>query len=277
MKIQDLPLWFQPTDRYKYPIDNWPDFETWFFQNCQDIDHLTDRTYLPILWTSYFKNNGYGKNASALNALQTFIDSLPADGKYFTIVQYDDGTLVDWRGKDVMIFAMSGKPAGCVPIPLVCQPHKYSFKGKKDIRISFVGKITDPSRRKIMDWGARQLSGVYIESQPHSLEKYCEILARSEFVLCPRGYGASSFRISEAWQYGAVPIIFHHVPDIIFPCPGGIIYSYDDYQNLDLDFFVKEKDWMKWTYDKTNFSASCDLYSFSGVKHIIKKSLCQIP
>ena len=33
-----------------------------------------------------------------------------------------------------------------------------------------------------------------------------DLSARSKFVLCPRGYSATSYRMYEAFQYGAVPV-----------------------------------------------------------------------
>jgi hypothetical protein len=38
------------------------------------------------------------------------------------------------------------------------------------------------------------------------MKEYCNILARSVFALCPRGYGRSSFRIQESIQQGAIPV-----------------------------------------------------------------------
>ena len=38
-------------------------------------------------------------------------------------------------------------------------------------------------------------------------QRYWSIMARSQFVLCPRGYGSSSFRLFEAMQCGRAPVI----------------------------------------------------------------------
>lgn len=212
-----VPEIFQIPDRFLYPADNTPDFEYWFMHNLTDAEILLgDRIYLPILFTSYFKANGYGKNQVAIDHLQGFVDTLPGDVKYFCIVQFDDGVLIDWKGKDMKVFGMSGKPEGCIPIPLVCQPHKFKFTDYPiDILCSFVGRATDPIRKKILEWGPNK-AGCYIKTEHHSLEKYCEILARSRFVLCPRGYGASSFRIAESLQYGAEPIVLINEGDNVF-------------------------------------------------------------
>lgn len=234
MKRYPVPSVFQVPDRFYYPEDNFPDFEYWFMQNLNDSELMFDRIYLPILFTSYFKRNGYG-NAASTGMLQNFVDSLPTTEKYFCVVQYDDGVLIDWKGRDVAVFAMSGKPENCIPIPLVCQPHQFKFPDvSKDIGISFIGRITNPVREKIIDWGQYK-SDFYITSKSHTLYEYCSILARSKYVLCPRGYGASSFRIAEALQYSALPIILRDVKDKIYECPLSIIYDYEKIENSDLD------------------------------------------
>ena len=33
-----------------------------------------------------------------------------------------------------------------------------------------------------------------------------EVSSRSKYMLCPRGYGTTSYRLYEAFQYGAVPV-----------------------------------------------------------------------
>jgi hypothetical protein len=66
------------------------------------------------------------------------------------------------------------------------------------------------------------------------LKEYCNVLARSVFALCPRGYGKSSFRIAEAIHYGAVPVYvsdeFVFPYNILYPGiflqPGGDIYGF---------------------------------------------------
>lgn len=274
MMIQPVPSIFQVPDFFYYPSDNFPDFEYWFKQNITEAElSYWDRVYLPILFTSYFKRNQYGKNAAAIGLLQDFVDTLPADKKYFCIVQYDDGVLIDWKGKDVKVFSMSGK--GDIPIPLVCQPHKFLFPGlKRDITISFVGRMTNIFREYIINWAYEsKRKDIHVTSDPHSMEDYCRILARSKFVLCPRGYGASSFRISEAMQYGAMPIVFIDLHDKVYQCPISLIYTTEilgDFKFGDLiDYATRRSDGftpgMENIYNRH--------YSFGGVKKTIFEAL----
>lgn len=185
-----------------YPPNNDLIFEEWFdivYRGCK-----TDRVYLPIFWTSYYVNNDYGKNEESLKVLHFFLQDLDKLKKYFTLVQYDDGTMIDWNllGLDVLEFNMS-KQKGCM-IPLLCQPHPYKFTTGKKWLASFVGSRTHPIRNELERFIGKE--GYYISFDQHSIETYCRVLHESVLAFCPRGYGATSFRISEALQYKSIPV-----------------------------------------------------------------------
>jgi hypothetical protein len=213
--IQRVPPELQPKQTHKYPPDNDYEFERWLKDNIKPQELIgKERTYLPILWTAYWCNNGYGQKDKAKRTLQRFIDSLPRSKKYWSVVQYDDGPMVDFKDLDIKIFGMSGGRID-YPIPLLCQPHKYEFPGiKKDIFCSFVGGDTHPIRLELV----KEFEGkpdCYVTLKKHSMEDYCRILARSKYSLAPRGYGLSSFRCQEAINYGAVPVYISDT--FIFP------------------------------------------------------------
>jgi glycosyltransferase involved in cell wall biosynthesis len=193
----EVPERFRPHINVDYPEGNSPIFEEWFYTKC---DH---ENYLPVFWTSYFVNNGYGKNIRAKKDLQQFVDSLDKSKQYFTIVQYDDGPLVRLP-PNVKVFAMSG-PRIDYPLPLICQPHKYQFKEERDIFCNFIGRLTHPIRRELMNV-LQGKSGYLTCSNIIPTEDFCRILSKSVFTLCPRGYGQTSFRICEALQYGSIPV-----------------------------------------------------------------------
>jgi hypothetical protein len=184
---------FRPHIRVDYPPNNTIIFEEWFFRQWSTHQKQDDRQYLPVFWTSYWVNHDYGNNPIKRKLLQDFIDTIPRDKKYFTIVQYDDGCLVDFKDLDILIFNMS---TDGFPIPLTCMDHPYSFNVKRDIFSSYVGSNTHELRRYIKQYTTKRLD----------IKEYCELHARSIFSLCPRGYGANSFRIKEALQYGAIPV-----------------------------------------------------------------------
>lgn len=197
------PIEFRVKQAHCYPEDNKHEFERWFFDNTPP-EEITGRTYLPIFWTGYWTNNGYGVKEKSRNILQRFIDSLPRDKKYFTICQYDDGPMVDFKDLDIVVFGMSGGRID-YPIPLLCQPHGYKFDCKRDIFASFVGGDTHPIRKQLVEqFAGKKDCMVMIKKLP--MKEYCNILSRSVFALCPRGYGPNSFRIMEGIHSGAIPV-----------------------------------------------------------------------
>jgi hypothetical protein len=207
----ETPDWLRPRINTVYPPSNFTEFERWFGENYQG--DVSDREYLPIYWCGYQVNHGYGKDAVAMARLQAFVDSLPEDKKYHTISQYDDGVGVDFKGKDVLIFDMSKTGTNRVPIPLIGQPHPYTFSGEKKYLANFIGSHTHPIREKVFAMVGTE--GLYISDKPHDIETYCRIISESYFTLAPRGYGINSFRISEALQYGSVPVYISD--EFLFP------------------------------------------------------------
>ena len=202
-KFLYTPIEFRVKHPFPYPSDNLHEFERWFYDNTQP-DEITGRTYLPIFWTGYWVSNNYGAKEKGRNNLQRFIDNLPRDKKYFTICQYDDGPMVDFKDLDIIVFGMSGGRID-YPIPLLCQPHGFKFDCKRDIFASFIGGDTHPIRKELV----KQFAGMkdcVVNFKKVPLKEYCNVLARSVFAICPRGYGKSSFRITEAIQYGAIPV-----------------------------------------------------------------------
>jgi hypothetical protein len=205
IKIQSVPALFKQPDHSFYPSDNYPCFEYWLYENLRPYEIKGERIYLPVIWTAYFKDANYGNDKNKIDILQMFLNSLDTNKKYFTIVQYDDNILNDISHLDIKVFSMAGgrKDYG---LPLICQPHAIKFNNQRDIFCSFVGRITNPIRQKIVDaYTGKQ--GYYVSTNNHSLPEYCRILSRSVFGLTPMGYGINAFRTQECLEYGAIPII----------------------------------------------------------------------
>jgi hypothetical protein len=228
------PIEFRVKQAHCYPEDNTHEFERWFYDNTQP-DEITGRTYLPIFWTAYWCNNGYGLKEKSRNNVQRFVDSLPRDKKYFTICQYDDGPMVDFKDLDIVVFGMSGGRID-YPIPLLCQPHGYKFDCKRDIFASFVGGDTHPIRKQLVEqFAGKKDCMVMIKKLP--LKEYCNILARSVFALAPRGYGKNSFRCQEGMQYGCIPIYISTPGDFILPynlnfSKFGLVFEESEIKNI---------------------------------------------
>lgn len=219
--IAKIPDHFKLPHLFQYPEDNKEYFEYWYLRNYDNATDKRDRIYLPILWTSYLCRANYGTDSKKIQALQNLVDSLDRSKRYYVVVQYDDGPMVDFKDLDVKVFGMSGGRVD-YPLPLLCQPHKYQFPNiKKDIFCSFVGSNTHPIRKELV----KNLSGkhgYFVSMKKHSLEEYCKILARSVFALSPRGYGPSSFRCQESINYSAIPVYVsdHHILPYNEPFPG---------------------------------------------------------
>lgn len=199
-----VPKEFQSKIKVAYPDGNKPIFEEWF--NGWYAEEKAPREYLPINWTSYYVNNSYGHNKKAIDRLQHFLNGLP-DKKYFTVLQYDDGILNDISRFDIKVFGSGGGRID-FPIPLICHPHGKQ-ENSRDIFCNFVGSLTHQVRRdmitKIPKNGLGRVK-YYISTDHHEITAFCNILSRSIFTMCPRGYGASSFRICEALEQGSIPI-----------------------------------------------------------------------
>lgn len=194
---------FRPHIKVDYPPNNKIIFEEWFASRWSAIiQDGVNRIYLPVFWTSYYVNNNYGKDQKALSELQTFINSLDKSKKYFTILQYDDGILNDISGLDIKVFGSGGGRID-YPIPLLTMPHPYTFDVRMDVFCSFAGGMTHPIRKDLMN---RYSFKYFMHKKPIPIDNYCQLLARSRFHFCPRGYGKTSFRICESLQFGAIPV-----------------------------------------------------------------------
>lgn len=196
----DVPKYFQPVIGIVYPPNNFCEYERWFFENY--TGDVREREYLPIFWTAYYVNNNYGKDEVSKLQLQLYLNHLDRTKKYFTIIQYDDSVLNDVSHLDLYQFNMS-KPYD-YPLPLIGQPHPYQFNEEKKYLANFVGVMTHPIREHAKTLMGKE--GYYISFDRHEPKEYCRIIAQSHFTLCYRGYGINSFRISEALQYGSIPV-----------------------------------------------------------------------
>lgn len=193
-----VPKEFQPPIKADYPPGNRIIFEQWLIDNIGD--YSGEREYLPVNWCGYYVNNKHGNDPRAISRMQHFLNGLP-NRKMWTVTQYDDGILNDISRFDIKVFCAGGGRID-FPIPLVCHPHGRQ-EHKRDIFCNFVGLLTHPIRREII----RTLpKGYYLSTDSHPIDKFCNVLSRSTFTLCPRGYGATSFRIAEALEQGSIPV-----------------------------------------------------------------------
>jgi len=165
--------------------------------------------YIPIFWTNCYTNKVFAK--SEYN-IQKVLNNLDENEKYFTISQHDD-CIYENLPKNTIIFSMGGnkRDKNIIPIPLICSPIP-KRKNDKKYEISFVGSLTHPIRNQIYNYFKNDSDFIFfvknweLKSEELDIERIIDITSKSKFTLCPRGYGATSFRLYESMQLDSIPI-----------------------------------------------------------------------
>ena len=215
IRITDCPEEFLPKMPVVYPPhqgDN-PMIEERaynFFKTKEDLQ--TDYIYIPIQWTSFHIQNDYGKNLEPLVEYCTKLTEQYPNERFFTVVQYDGGTLIEID--NCIIFGCSGNfnsPSGknskYEPLPLLSDPHSGDQNQIKKYKVGYAGWDTHPIRTTMYN-ALKDIDGYKLVSNlsENKVEIFKDILYNSIFALSPRGYGPASYRMYEAIQMGCIPI-----------------------------------------------------------------------
>jgi len=216
MNIENVPKVFQVRTNHEYPPHNTMIFEEYFLNYATVNEVNVERIYLPILWTNFYIERNYGN--SEMSDLQVYLNSLDRSKTYFTVTQYDDGVLQNIDDLNILVFGAGGGGAKKVPrknlgypIPLICSPSPSINKDiNRDIFCSFIGAF-DRGRTRDKIKKLQELPGFVIKDRAKYGE-FTDIMERSVFSLCPRGYGATSFRICESLQRGSIPVYIYDDP-----------------------------------------------------------------
>lgn len=180
-------------------------FYSFYKENKKEFDK-TGYTLIPIFWTNVYITN------INKHLIQYYLDSLPP-GKYFTVSQHDDA-VKERLPVGTLSFEAGGNGNG-IPIPLICSPLKVSPKYEKNVLCSFVGSLTHDIRKKIMYQYSTDSDFVFIGKNwtpsvtNNDFNTFIDLTNRSKFSLCPRGYGAQSFRLYEVLQLDSIPVIVY--------------------------------------------------------------------
>lgn len=214
---------YRPQIMVNYPP--WADelLESYFYTySLSHRDELTKAgwTYLDVFWTNLYVNaDQFGKPYDK-NALQGWLDRLPL-GKYFTIVQHDDGIRERLPPGTVVFASGGGKGQGSkiCPVPLIYldqkdRLEKYALENQskpRDIFFSFVGSITHGVRHQMLRYTGypdikTHITGWSNQVSTNNQEIFLDLTQRSVFAGCPRGYGETSFRLFEVMKLGAIPV-----------------------------------------------------------------------
>lgn len=224
------------------PYHRGPNLEEYFHDFAKG--RAFRRTYIPVFWT-----NCYFAGQSAI--VQPALFGLSPSQPYFVVCHLDFAPL-EILPPDTLVFAAGGLYEGpnCVPIPLVCSRLRDPIEAEpKDVLCSFVGSLTHRVRSKLWDTYRDDPAFQFVVAEKwkldvtqERLETFVGLSARSRFVLCPRGFGKSSFRLYEAMQLGSVPV------------------------------YVSDAHYLPWT-DEIDWSEICVLVSEDEIPHLKERLL----
>jgi hypothetical protein len=186
-------------------------FETYFYNYIKNNNPVLNKKYLNASWTNLYCNSQFKGIPFDNKKLQTELDVLPREDKYFTIVQFDEGVKYNRLPPNTTVF---GCCSGNIPIPLTYDTTAFSGKNfktwdEKTIFCSFLGGHSHPLRKKVSDY-VQNLPDYYYQLVSNlstsNQNLYIEKTIESKFCLAPRGFGRSSFRFFEILKLGSVPV-----------------------------------------------------------------------
>lgn len=207
---------FRPLPQYPtYPPYHKGEYlEDYFYKKFQEENPKVSRNYIGISWTTLYCDN-------KRNGLQDYLNTLPRDGKYFTVSQHDDAPIENLP-TDTLCFSAGGniRNTNTIPIPLVCSRlnQNIDIPEEKPLLASFVGSGTHPIRIKMFESCKNdgdifmQIKGWNPKVDENDFNTFLKATVNSKFCLCPRGYGLNSFRLYEAMQLGSIPVIITNIP-----------------------------------------------------------------
>jgi len=201
-------------------------FLNFYIQNLKEFEKLK-HTFIPVYWTDLYLSKPFLRGE-----LQKELHQLDKNGYYFTVSQHDDAP-AEYLPPNTINFSAGGNIPNTIPIPLIASRIPNITSVDKDIFCSFVGSVSEPSssfgyiaHKVRMDMlEALVDKKEYILKPKHwspDIKKqredlFLDLTSRSVFTLCPRGYGATSFRLYEAMQLNSIPVyIYHKKPHLPF-------------------------------------------------------------
>lgn len=183
--------------------------EDYFYRRFSTEVEQSSRDYIGVSWTTLYCDN-------KRQGLQQFLNTIPREGKYFTVSQHDDAPQ-EILPDDTICFSAGGNIQGpnIVPIPLICSRLQVEVPENHERKLlaSFVGSATHPIRIQMaQSCQTSKEMKLYIKNWTPSVNQnefdtFINLTANSIFCLCPRGYGLNSFRLYEAMQLGSIPVI----------------------------------------------------------------------
>ena len=100
------------------PFKNGLYLEEYFYKKCLNSKNIFKRKYIPIKWTNFQIESWFPTKKQEMQySLDEWIVHNPCNEGYFTIVQHDDGPLLNLPENTIIYGACSGN----IPIPLIYQ------------------------------------------------------------------------------------------------------------------------------------------------------------
>ncbi len=206
--------------------DTYPPFKKGLYLEEYFLDYMkknnlkydkNGKMYIPILWTNFQIEEWFnGKKNEMQESLNQWLNNNPSENGYFTVVQYDDGPLLNLPNNTTIYGACSGTEI----LPLIYEDinntleliEKKSFN-EKNILCSFVGTYTHNVRNILLS-KLENKTGFYFSNrggwspvvEKNHQENFIRTTVNSKFSLAPRGYGRSSFRFFEIMKLDTIPI-----------------------------------------------------------------------
>jgi hypothetical protein len=232
------------------PFKNGLYLEEYFLKIINNTQPNFKRKFIPVLWTNFQIEHWFQERKNEMQqGLDEWVLNNPSENGYFTVVQYDDGPLLNLPPNTIIYGACSGD----IPIPLIYQDinktilslSKKKFN-EKNILCSFVGNLTGnhiiPNVREVIFNTLQNNpsfkiinSGGWTPIVNQNLQDiFINTTIDSKFALAPRGYGRGSFRFFECLQLETIPIyVWNDIEWLPFK---NII----DYNNLCISIHVSE-------------------------------------
>lgn len=200
------------------PFKNGLYLEEYFISKFNSNLPKTKRTYIPFPWTNFQIEHWFHSRKTEMQTqLDEWVRKNQNDNGYFTIIQYDDGCLLNLPKNTIVYGCCSGN----IPIPLIYEDRNDMLISKKKdkpfeqkrILCSFVGTLTHHLRNTMINSLKKHSDFVFVTDPNWSpivssdkQNKFIDMTCNSKFVLCPRGYGRNSFRFYEVLKLGSIPI-----------------------------------------------------------------------
>jgi hypothetical protein len=250
LHILQLPKVFRPATSILYPpFKNGLYLEEYVYHALvQQADSIeTQFIYIPVFWTNLQNHPGFKQMRDNYNILlqQSLQDSLQDSlqlslqlkepkTQFFTVVQHDDGPLLELP-KNTIIF---GSCTGTIPIPLIYEDVSQRLvntpRKEKRFLASFIGTATTHPLRQDLVKHLDVHEKILVAGRPlwsstvknSDAETFLNVTLASKFCIAPRGYGRSSFRFFEAIQLGTIPV---YVWDDVEWLPYKDVLTYEDF------------------------------------------------